>query len=156
MKHKEKYGEFEGKQRQEKLAELKRTLDLQQNMFKKAKSESEAAVKASYLVSELIAKLSKHFSEGLTEKASDFVALSLAVDESTDTTDTAALSIFIRGVDADFTITQELLDVAAMHLTTTTNDIFQQLEKCARNIKLQWEKLVGLTTTDGAPPMCES
>ncbi|MBN3278976.1 GTD2A protein, partial [Polyodon spathula] len=43
-----------------------------------------------------------------------------------------------------------LLDVAAMHLTTTANNTFQQLEKCAR--KMQWEKLIGLT--DRVPPMC--
>ncbi|MBN3274563.1 GT2D2 protein, partial [Polyodon spathula] len=86
-------------------------------LFNLRRHESDAAVKASYLVSELIAKLSDHFSEGafvkdcmlkvtekacfrqLTEKASDFVAFTL-VGEST----------------------------------------------------LQWEKLVGLTITDGAPP----
>ncbi|MBN3277477.1 GT2D2 protein, partial [Polyodon spathula] len=131
-------------------------------MFKMAKSESGAAVKASQLVSELIAKLSKHFSGGAfvkdcsmlkvteivcpekarvrLERSQRFCSFFSAVNESTDIADTAALSIFIWGVDADFTITQELLDVAAVHLTTTANNIFQQLEKCVRNMKLQWEK----------------
>ena len=35
------------------------------------------------------------------EKGKDFIAYSLAVDESSDTTDTAKLSIFIRGVDSE-------------------------------------------------------
>ena len=46
---------------------------------------------------------------------------SLAADESTDRTDTAQLSIFIRGVDAQFSVTEELLDLKTIHGTTTWN-----------------------------------
>ncbi|KAK9721415.1 hypothetical protein QE152_g21588 [Popillia japonica] len=50
--------------RQEKLKELKVGLKKQQLMFSKVLQESEAAVHASYVLSELIAKHSKPFSEG--------------------------------------------------------------------------------------------
>lgn len=140
-----------------------------------------AAVKASFIVAEEIARVSKCFSEGafflqqcilkvseqvcpdqiqtfknvslsrkhhcgrsyrtnaenlstqLAQETRSYIAFSLALDESTDNTDTAQLSIFIGGVKSDLSVTEELLDVAAMHGT--------------------WEKLVGLPT-DGAPAMC--
>ncbi|MBN3295885.1 GT2D2 protein, partial [Amia calva] len=62
-KHKEKCGSLEREQRLDKVAELKKK-KLQQTMFKRAKTESNAADKASYIVSQDIAKTSRSFSEG--------------------------------------------------------------------------------------------
>ncbi|KAK0138753.1 General transcription factor II-I repeat domain-containing protein 2 [Merluccius polli] len=89
----------------------------------------------------------------LKAKAKEFVSYSLAADESTDRTDTAQLSIFIRGVDAKFAVTEELLDLKSIHGTTTGRDIFTEVERCINETELQWDKLTGLTT-DGAPAMC--
>ncbi len=89
----------------------------------------------------------------LKEKAKDFIAYSLAIDESADRMDTAQLSIFIRGVDSQFSVTEELLDLRAIHGTTSGQDIFSQVEQCVNDTDLQWNKLVALTT-DGAPAMC--
>jgi hypothetical protein len=45
-------------------------------------------------------------------------AFSIALDDSTDASDTAQLTIFIRGVDADFSITEELLALHPLKGTT--------------------------------------
>ena len=43
------------------------------------------------------------------EKVASFVAFSVANDESTDITDIAQLAIFIRGIDASLTVTEEFV-----------------------------------------------
>ncbi|XP_065098135.1 general transcription factor II-I repeat domain-containing protein 2-like [Paramisgurnus dabryanus] len=198
-KHQDKCKNMDTKQKLQKVEELKKSLVSQQTMFRKAKSQSEAVVKASFIVAEEIAKSARPFTEGeflkrcmikvcdvlcpdkkqaflnvslsrntvadrmcelatdlqeqLIERGKDFIAYSLAVDESTDATDTAQLAIFIRGVDSSLCVTEELLGIKSMHGTTTGKDIFEEVSKCVHDMKLPWDKFTGLTT-DGAPAMC--
>ncbi|XP_074488096.1 general transcription factor II-I repeat domain-containing protein 2-like [Sebastes fasciatus] len=198
-KHHDRYKHLDMKQRFQKVEELKRSLVSQQAMFTNAKSQSEAAVKASFIVATEVAKSARPFTEGefvkncmmkvcdvvcpdkrqafsnvslsrntvadrvrelatnlqqqLVGKGKDFIAYSLAVDESSDTSDTAQLSIFIRGVDSSLCVTEELLGLRSMHGTTTGKDLFEEVSRCVNEMGLPWDKLVGLTT-DGAPAMC--
>ncbi|XP_028663975.1 general transcription factor II-I repeat domain-containing protein 2-like [Erpetoichthys calabaricus] len=103
-------------------------------------------------IAERICDLATNLHDQLMEKGKDFVSFSLAVDESTDASDTAQLSVFIRGVDSKMCVTEELLGFKSMHGTTTGTDIFEEVCKCVTEINLPWDKLVGLTT-DGAPAM---
>ena len=58
------------------------------------------------------------------EKLETFVAISVAIDENTDITDIAQLAVFIRGVDADLTVTEEFAQFAPMTGMTKAEEIF--------------------------------
>ncbi|XP_022175759.1 general transcription factor II-I repeat domain-containing protein 2-like [Myzus persicae] len=88
----------------------------------------------------------------LQNKARDFKYFSLALDESTDITDTAQLLIIIRGIDINFNITEELASLKSMHNRTTGADIFEKVDLCLQDLKLDWKNL-SCITTDGAPNM---
>ena len=198
-KHADQAKDMDMEQRLQKVEELKRGLKSRQALFRKAKSQSEAAVKASFILAEEIAKSARPFTEGdfikncmlkvcdkvcpdnrqlfsnvslsrntiaervdelsinlkeqLVKKGKEFIAYSLAVDESTDISDIAQLSIFIRGVDSSLSVTEEFLALRPMHDTTTGHDLYEEVSRCVNEMGLPWEKLVGLTT-DGAPAMC--
>ena len=104
-------------------------------------------------VADCVCDLATDLKQQLMGKGKYFVAYSLAVDESSDTSDTAQLSIFIRGVDSTLCVTEELLGLKSMHGTTTGKDLFEEVSKCIDEMGLPWDKLVGLTT-DGVPAMC--
>ncbi len=63
-KHAEEYTKYQGDERNYRVANLKKCLLRQQDLFKKASKENEAAVEASYVVSEMIARARKPFKEG--------------------------------------------------------------------------------------------
>lgn len=198
-KHADKDKDMDMEHRLQKVEELKQGLESRQALFRKAKKQSEAAVKASFILAEEIAKSARPFTEGdfikncmlkvcdevcpdkrqlfsnvslsrntvaervdelsinlkeqLVKKGKEFIAYFLAVDESTDISDIAQLSIFIRGVDSSLSVTEEFLALRPMHDTTTGHDLYEEVSRCVNEMGLPWEKLVGLTT-DGAPAMC--
>ena len=104
-------------------------------------------------VADCVCDLATDLQQQLMGKGKDFIAYSLAVDESSDTSDTAQLSIFIRGVDSTLCVIDELLGFKSMRGTTTGKDLFEEVSKCVNEMGLPRDKLVGLTT-DGAPAMC--
>ncbi|XP_029312378.1 general transcription factor II-I repeat domain-containing protein 2-like [Cottoperca gobio] len=95
-----------------------------------------------------VCDLATNLQQQLVRKGRDFIAYSLAVDAST-----ALMSVFIRGVDSSLCVTEELLGLRSMHGTTTGKDLFEEVSRCVNDMRLPWDKLVGLTT-DGAPEMC--
>ena len=77
---------------------------------------------------------------------------SLALDESTDQTDTAQLAIFVRGVDSNFDVFEKLLSIASLKDRTTGEDMFKALKNAMEFYDLRFENLAGVAT-DGAPSM---
>ncbi|KAM3936090.1 general transcription factor II-I repeat domain-containing protein 2B-like [Leptodactylus fuscus] len=197
--HEQQFAALTGTIHEEKAHHLKASFANQRNFFARVNTASRDSMKASFVVSEMMAKASRPFTEGqfvkecmikaceiicpekkmlfegislsantvasrITESADDvqqqliaaaknFEAYSIALDKSTGVTDTVYCAVFIRGVDANFNVFEELLDMLPMKGTTTGQDIFQELEACIDRCGLPWDTLVSVAT-DGAPAMC--
>ncbi|XP_065658975.1 general transcription factor II-I repeat domain-containing protein 2-like [Hydra vulgaris] len=103
-------------------------------------------------VAERVNDIATDLRSQLTKICKDIEAFSIAVDESTDVKDVAQLSVFIRGCNFKYEITEELLELIPMHGTTTGADIFLEIEKTLDKYELPITKLVSIVT-DGAPAM---
>ena len=99
-----------------------------------------------------IGGIAQNLSEQLFEAGKSFEWYSLALDESTDIEYTAQLLVFIRGIDENFEITEELLSLEHLKDTTTGQDLFESVENCLDRSGLPLHKLANITT-DGAPPL---
>ncbi|XP_075443375.1 general transcription factor II-I repeat domain-containing protein 2-like [Ascaphus truei] len=101
-----------------------------------------------------IADISTNLTDQLKQKASELCFYSLAMDESTDLKDMAQLLIFIRGIDGNFDITEELAGMCSMTGRTTGKEISTEVIKCMNDkLGIGYENLVAICT-DGAPTMC--
>lgn len=99
--------------------------------------------------------LANDIREQLKTRVKSFQYFSLALDESTDVSDTAQLLVFVRGVDEGFETTQELAGLASLHGQTTGEEIFNHVLPVINELGLSWSKLAGVTG-DGAPAMIGS
>ncbi|XP_057660718.1 general transcription factor II-I repeat domain-containing protein 2-like [Diorhabda carinulata] len=99
---------------------------------------------------EMMATMANDIKTTLTDRMAGFESFSIALDESTDLSDTAQLAIFIRGIDKEFTVTEELLALQPLKATTTEKDIFNEVQKVFTSFGQPWSKLIGVCT-DGAP-----
>ena len=66
----------------------------------------------------------------------------MAIDESTDITSTAQLAVFVRGIDQEFNITEEMLGLQAMKDTTSGDDIFNEVIALITKFNLQLQNFV--------------
>ena len=82
----------------------------------------------------------------------DLQFLSIAIDGSTDTTDTAQLAVFVSEINGDFQVVENFVQLLPMVGTTTKADILKQLLQCLEAMNLNLSKLVS-TTTERAPSM---
>ena len=70
----------------------------------------------------------------IREKARNLLWYSLALDESTDLSSMSQLLVFIRGVNLDFQITEDLASVCSMHGTTTEKTFSWKCKKLCKTI----------------------
>ena len=116
------------------------------------KSTVESISLSHQTVARRVDDLSSNIESSLIKRLHACKFYSLALDESTDVSDTAQLAIFVRGVTENFEVIEELLDLCPMKDTTTELDISNEVKRVLTKFNLADDKLSGLTT-DGAPAM---
>jgi hypothetical protein len=110
-------------------------------------------VSLSHTTARRLADISANLGDQLKQKASEFRFYSLARDESTDLKDTAQLLIFIRGVDGNTEITEELVGMCSMTGRASGKEISSEVIKCVDDkLGIGFANLVAICT-DGAPAM---
>ena len=76
----------------------------------------------------------------------------MAIDESTDATDTAQLAIFIRGIDDKYDIIEEMAALVPLKDTTKARDLYEAVKNTLQRFSLSFANISGIAT-DGAPAM---
>jgi hypothetical protein len=71
------------------------------------------------------------------------------MDESYNLTNTAQLFIFIRGIDATFTVHEELGRLCSLKHNTAGEDLFLKVQETFASLELTWKKLKSVTTNGG-------
>lgn len=99
-------------------------------------------------VSEIAASISK----ALEHKIRQARFFSIAVDESVDISSTGQIAIFIRGIDDEFKIFEELASIKHLKGRATGKLIFDEVIAAASEMNIDFKKLVSVTT-DGCPSM---
>ena len=87
-----------------------------------------------------IEELSSDIKRQLGVRVKEFDFFSLACDKSTDASDTAQLLIFLRGVDNDMKVTEELLDLQSLKSQTRGIDLFSAVSTTGNDTKVLWNK----------------
>ncbi|UYV82126.1 EPM2AIP1 [Cordylochernes scorpioides] len=100
-------------------------------------------------VARSVENIAENISSQLFDKNGHVEWFSLALDESTDVSDTAQVLIYIRGVDKSYEVHEELLDMYSIHGTTTGTDIFKGVEMAINKKNLRWKNLKCITTDGG-------
>ncbi|GBN99116.1 General transcription factor II-I repeat domain-containing protein 2A [Araneus ventricosus] len=104
-------------------------------------------------VTSRIEAFDKNLTPQLESKIGQFKFCSIAMDESsTDINDTAQLVLFIRCVDENFDITEELACMHSLKGTTKGCDIFRKFQEGLLTLKVPITNICNFTT-DGAPNM---
>lgn len=103
-------------------------------------------------VAERVTELAGNISDQIKTKSDTFTAFSIACDESTDVCGLAQLAVFLRAVDNEINVYEELLELVPLHDTTTGEDIFNAVYKLLQKYNLDMSKLSSVAT-DGAPSM---
>ena len=116
------------------------------------KSVFNSVVPSDYTITRRVEDLSSNLKEQLHHVVGNFEAFALAFVESTDISDIAQLCIFVRGIDTEFNITEDLLNLRSVRGTCTGDDIFCECNFALTEANLSYEKLVGVAT-NGARAM---
>ena len=79
-------------------------------------------------------------------------SLQFSLNENTDQSDNAQLVIFIRGIDENFNIIEEMLDLCHIKSTTTGKDIYEFVNLSLDKFNIDRKNIYSITTY-GAPAL---
>ncbi|CAI9723916.1 transcription factor II-I repeat domain-containing 2-like [Octopus vulgaris] len=116
------------------------------------KSKVEAISLSRRTIVRRIDAIAVNIHEQLLTASGRFQWFSIALDASTDIQETTQLLIYIRGIDENFEITEELLSMESLKDTTTGKDLFNSVINSSIRSGLTLNKLARITT-DGAPAL---
>ncbi|GLV61320.1 hypothetical protein CBL_21143 [Carabus blaptoides fortunei] len=102
-------------------------------------------------VSRRVDEISIHVTSKLENLVNNCCYFSVALDDSTDISDTSQMLIFIRTVNEKYSYSEELLQLRSLHGTTKDEDIYKEL-KCAIAQYGGFDKCTPIVT-DGARAM---
>ncbi|KAL6087635.1 hypothetical protein STEG23_035379, partial [Scotinomys teguina] len=155
--HSRHYDQYSGQARDEKLRDLRRGLQKylvgSSDMVCPEQAFSNASPPVN-TVMQPVEDLTVNLRKKLRQKIQSFVAYSIAIDEITDINDTTQLAIFIRGVDDNFDVSEELLDTVPM-TGLSGNEVFLHVDKSLKKFSIEWSKLVSVAST-GTPAMVDA
>ncbi|XP_043265181.1 general transcription factor II-I repeat domain-containing protein 2-like [Colletes gigas] len=106
------------------------------------------------IITHRIHEMANDVTEQLSSIVRKFIAYSLIMDENIDTPGSPQLSIFIRGVDENLSLTEELLDIFSIKEYTSGEDVFSWIEEIVEQNNLQWDNLVSIAA-GGASTMAD-
>ncbi|XP_057621956.1 general transcription factor II-I repeat domain-containing protein 2 isoform X2 [Chionomys nivalis] len=156
--HSRHYDQYSGQARDEKLQELKAGLQKYLVGASDIVCPEQAFSNTSPPVNPVappVEDLAGNIWKTVRQKIRSFVAYSIAIDEITDINDTTQLAIFIRGVDDNFDVAEELLDTVPMTGAKSGNEILLCVENSLKKFSIDWSKLVSVAST-GTPAMVDA
>jgi len=119
---------------------------------KHVKAKADSISLSRYTVTRRVKQMTVDINEQIQEIVAKCKYFSLAIDKTCDLTSRSQLAIFVRCVDENWNVLQDLLEVCQLESTTQGKDIFLKIKECIEKNSLSWDKLISICT-DGAPAM---
>ena len=121
-----------------------------QKMLNKIKAVPLSADTAARRISSSIVDVNEQISKMLC----NCDAIAIAVDESTDIRDVVQCCIFVRAINNDFKVTEDLLHLYPLTGKTRGEDVLDCVMETLKNFNIPLQLVLSLTT-DGAPSMTD-
>lgn len=119
---------------------------------KHVKTKADSVSLSRHTVTRRVEEMAVDINKQIQEIVTKCKYFSLALDETCDLTSRSQLAIFVRCVDENWNVLQDLLEVCELESTTQGKDIFLKIKECIEKKALSWDKLISICT-DGAPAM---